>query len=78
MSDTILNGALALAGRGWHVMPVRSDKRPFLRDWPKLATTDPELIERWWKNSYRNAQLGVVTGRVSGIIVIDVDPVQML
>lgn len=40
----------------------------------KQATTDEEVIRRWWK-AYPDANVGIVTGRCSGIWVIDVDTV---
>ena len=32
-----------------------------------------EEIYRWWQQ-YPNANIGIVTGEVSGIVVIDLDP----
>jgi hypothetical protein len=39
----------------------------------KDATTDDTLIRRWWQR-WRHANIGIVTGKVSGLVVIDVDP----
>lgn len=52
-------------------------KHPRLRRWQKDATRDPLKIEEWF-NAERAAvagpsNLGVVTGMVSGITVIDID-----
>jgi hypothetical protein len=38
----------------------------------KNATTDAALIERWWKK-HPYAGIGLATGAVSGLVVIDVD-----
>ena len=38
----------------------------------KDATTEPEQIQRWWKK-WPNANIGIATGRISGIVVIDID-----
>ena len=38
----------------------------------KNATTDADIIKRWWRK-HPEAGIGVATGRGSGIIVIDVD-----
>jgi hypothetical protein len=38
----------------------------------KSATTDPDQITDWWRQ-YPRAGIGVATGKVSGIIVLDVD-----
>jgi len=37
------------------------------------ATTDAAVIERWWRR-WPDANVGVVTGRPSGLVVVDVDP----
>ncbi|HKQ50463.1 MAG TPA: phage/plasmid primase, P4 family [Phycisphaerae bacterium] len=68
------HACIALARRGWHVLPVGCDKKPLLKNWPREATTDPERIRAWWGSCYRNAQIGVTTGARSGIVVIDIDP----
>lgn len=40
--------------------------------WSTAATTDPEQIEEWWRQ-WPNANIGVATGKRSGIYVIDID-----
>ena len=39
----------------------------------KDATTDPAVITQWWTR-WPNSNIGIATGRISGIFVIDVDP----
>ena len=48
-------------------------KHPRTRNGFKNATTTPETIRRWWER-WPNANIGIATGSVSGLIVIDVDP----
>jgi hypothetical protein len=48
-------------------------KHPRITAWPKEATTDKETITSWWRQS-PNANIGIATGRGSGIAVLDVDP----
>jgi hypothetical protein len=36
------------------------------------ATTDARVIERWWKG-WPSANVGVPTGKKSGVVVLDVD-----
>jgi hypothetical protein len=80
--------ALGYAHRGWRVFPLhgivndvctcgRSDcssagKHPLVRRGLYEATTDPKQIQDWWRR-WRSANVGVATGSVSGIVVIDVD-----
>lgn len=67
--------ALEYAGYGWHVFPLIT-KEPDGRLAPhgfKDATTDEATIRKWWSKQQR-ANIGVATGHVSGILVVDVDP----
>ncbi len=67
----LLAGALALAGHGLRVLPNRPrQKQPIDKDWPNLATTDPETIRGWWKR-HPDANPGVLTG--DDVFVLDVD-----
>jgi hypothetical protein len=66
--------AHAYASRGWRVLPIRpGEKRPPMGAWQKAATTDPEMIDKWWNELYREHGVGVATGSSSGIFVLDVD-----
>jgi putative DNA primase/helicase len=59
-----------VAGRG---CGRRSGKHPRTKNGVHNATTDPEQIREWW-GRWPNANIGLATGRISDIIVIDVDP----
>lgn len=63
--------ALHLAAQGYRVFPVRPDKTPLVRDWPKRATTDPRRIERMWADAPGAGGVGIATG--DGLVVIDLD-----
>lgn len=77
-----LNFALKYAERGWKVFPLRPrDKIPFPSDeladeqgrggfW--VATGDADTIRKWWSR-WPNANIGVATGAVSNLVVLDVD-----
>jgi hypothetical protein len=70
--NRLLRAALAYAGLGWAVHPLRPrDKRPLLRDWPHKATTDGRVIQEWWAR-WPEANIGVACGP-SGLFVIDLD-----
>ena len=87
MSD-LREAALGYAHRGWRVFPLhgivngtctcgRSEcssagKHPLVRRGLYEATTDPKQIESWWRR-WRSANVGIATGAVCGIVVIDVD-----
>lgn len=81
--------ALYYAGRGWPVVPLHSaektlcscsdpicksaGKHPRTQHGVKDASTDLEQIRRWWKQ-WPDANVGIATGVVSGLLVLDIDP----
>ena len=75
-TTSTLDAALAYAGRGWHVLPVKArDKIPGSPHGKDDATTDPARIRAWFfKTPATN--VGIATGKVSGIVVLDVDAVK--
>jgi putative DNA primase/helicase len=66
-----VTAALLYAQRGWRVFPSRG-KTPLTPHGFKDATTDPEAIEVWWRN-IPTATISVATGRISGVVVLDID-----
>lgn len=65
--------ALRLCHRGLSVVPVGRDKRPLVA-WARFqkAPADAEQVNEWWTR-WPEANVGVVTGAVSGIVVLDAD-----
>jgi Bifunctional DNA primase/polymerase, N-terminal/Primase C terminal 1 (PriCT-1) len=69
----MLRTALTLASRGLHVFPcLPRDKRPATEHGCKDATIDREIIRQWWRFEPQY-NVGVATGEISKIFVIDVD-----
>lgn len=61
--------------RGWSVLPVRpEEKRPFMTNWLQYthSRASKETITSWFTN-LSGAGVGIVTGRVSNVIVLDVE-----
>lgn len=48
-------------------------KHPRLRAWQSHATRDPAQVRTWW-DLWPDANVGMPTGLVSGVVVLDVDP----
>lgn len=71
----IAQAAARYLARGWSVLPLqRGDKRPLLR-WEALQQThpDPTTLAQWFAQ-WPGANIGIVTGEISNLIVLDVDP----
>jgi hypothetical protein len=68
----LLQAALALAQRGWHVFPCApGSKRPALRgSWQQLATVDLARVHRWWSCLPYN--IGLACGP-SKLVILDLD-----
>ena len=70
----ILAAALYYAGLNFSVIPVGTDKRPLI-PWKKYQQekASVEKIKKWFTQEFPNANVGVVTGKISGIVVVDVE-----
>lgn len=67
--------ALDYLGRGWAVLPLRpAEKRPLVRweDYQDRAPNEAEV--KGWFAAWPAANVGIVTGAVSGLVVLDIDP----
>jgi hypothetical protein len=70
----LIDHALAYAQAGWMVFPLASRQKIPLAGSSgfKDATTDSDRIQRWWSER-PDANIGLATGKPSGVWVIDVD-----
>ena len=74
--DTSIAAAAAeFLKRGWSVLPVRAhDKRPLIA-WEPLQAARPSASDLSdWFRRWPDANIGIVTGEISNLVVIDVDP----
>ena len=70
----MLRAALTYAATGWHVFPCRyRAKEPLTTHGFQDATTEAGTIRAWWQR-WPQANIGLATGRGSGVVVLDVDP----
>jgi hypothetical protein len=85
----MLDAALRYAEMGWRVIPLHHvehgqcscnrhkctspGKHPRTRHGLKDGTTDKSKIRGWWKQ-WTNANIGIVTGEISGFFALDIDP----
>jgi hypothetical protein len=85
-----VRAALDAVDRGWSVVPLHSvqggrcscgdpscpapGKHARIRWKQRMRqAAGPELVRRWWRR-WPDANVGVVTGGVSGFVVLDIDP----
>jgi hypothetical protein len=65
--------ALSFLSLGYAVFPLQpNSKLPLTEHGFKDASRDPEQIRQWW-TKWPEANIGIATGRISGIVVLDVD-----
>lgn len=71
--NKILDTALKYLTFGLSVIPVGKDKKSLIQ-WQRYQKerASEDLIRRWWKQ-WPDANIGIVTGIISGIAVIDID-----
>jgi hypothetical protein len=72
---TFVREALRYAGYHWSVIPMRPrDKRPMIK-WQiyQQRLADVDEITGWY-NRWPDANIGIVTGTISGLVVLDIDP----
>lgn len=70
--ETAINGVCTC----WRGRACRSaGKHPMFETGEQhaAATTDPEWVREWWAQ-WPDANVGIATGRRSGLVVLDVDP----
>lgn len=57
---------------GWRVFPCNLEKQPLTKHGFYDAVLNEDQIDLWWKE-FPNASIGIATGHLSGIYVVDVD-----
>ncbi len=73
MTGAILEKALEYRALGWSVFPVGKDKKPLIK-WSKYQdelATEEQI--RTWATQWPHMNLGVATGALSGLVVLDLD-----
>lgn len=90
MPNLLVEFALKYIERGWAIIPVHSvtngkctcakgykceaaGKHPRISAWQKNYSKDPKTITQWFTN-WPDSNIGIVTGKISGINVLDIDP----
>lgn len=67
--------ALDYVNNGWSVLPVKpEEKRPYMTNWLQYnrMRATKEMVENWFRN-LSGAGVGIVTGKISNLVVLDVE-----
>lgn len=75
LKDNKLFGkAFEYAVRGYSIIPLRRNKHPLIAQWKQFqeVPAGEEQIQAWWKAN-PSANVGIITGKISGITIIDID-----
>lgn len=69
----VLKAALRYLRRGWSVVPCGADKRPLV-SWARWQDerASADQASEWW-GRWPEANVAVITGAISGIVVLDLD-----
>jgi hypothetical protein len=74
-TPSTLEAALAYLSLGWSVIPAPVGAKRSLVRWKGWQTTQPDAhLWRVWAQQWPRCNLAVITGRLSGVVVVDVDP----
>ncbi len=73
-SNMWLENALDALSAGYRPIPIKSNSKEPIIPWKEYQKHPPDKndVEKWWKE-YPNANLAIITGSASGVIVIDID-----
>lgn len=72
---TINQLAAEYVDSGWSILPVKPDeKRPYMTNWLQYTRTraTKDMVDNWF-STLSGAGVGVVTGRISNMVVLDVE-----
>jgi len=73
-TEEMMNAAIGYMKKGVSVIPLKKDKRPYLNSWVEYQKkrADEDTIRAWWA-TWPDANIGVITGEISGVAVVDID-----
>jgi len=71
-----LDFALKYLAKGWSIIPIKNgSKLPLVKSWLEYQNRLPTQKEvvKWWTDN-PSANIALICGKISGIILIDIDP----
>lgn len=73
--NSVLTQANEYIDQGWSILPVKpSEKRPYMTNWLQYQHTKATKdMANSWFTSLTGAGVGMVTGRISNVVVLDIE-----
>ncbi len=74
MPDQILKAARWYQKHGYSLIPIAENKTPLIK-WQQYQKEkpSPEQIEEWWSGKFKGESIGIITGAISNLTVVDID-----
>lgn len=74
INNELLSKALEYLNSGFNVIPIGVDKKPLIK-WTKFQTQRPSEndVREWFNNLKNIAGIAIITGAISGVVVVDVE-----
>ena len=70
---TVATAAFDYLRRGWSILPIRPHSKLILwQEYQRRRATEDEAAE--WFRRWPSANVGIVTGSISHLAVLDIDP----
>jgi len=75
MTTTMLDAALWYSAQGYSVIPCKADKTPAIESWKAYQEkpADNATLTKWFGTGSSAPMLAILTGKISGIDVVDCD-----
>lgn len=73
-NPTLHQASLEFLRSGFSVIPLNGDKKPLIKWTPYKQHIASEAELNDWFTNYHPLGVGIVTGKVSNLVVIDIDP----
>ena len=74
MSNNMLKAAMWYLDQGYSIIPVKGKSKHLVK-WAKYQSEKPskEQVQEWWGEEFIDANIAIITGKISGITVVDID-----
>ena len=77
MSNLMLKAALFYKNKlNFSIIPIKDDKTPFIKWTPFQNEIARDCQIKWWWEEWPDANVGIVTGKISNIVVVDIDSIE--